>query len=92
MREGFFAFLGGVVVGAVTALLVAPKSGKETREELKKYIEDAEKILRDKSENLIEEGKKQLEKIKDKAQNMLEEGKEAVVKASEKQSKSTHKS
>lgn len=34
------AFLGGVVAGGVTALLLAPKSGKETREDIMDMVED----------------------------------------------------
>jgi len=33
----FFAFLGGAVAGAATALLLAPASGEETREKLLDY-------------------------------------------------------
>lgn len=36
----FLAFLGGVVAGGITALLLAPKSGKETREDIREFIED----------------------------------------------------
>lgn len=39
----------GAIIGAVTALMLAPKSGVETREDIKKTLDD----LRDKSEGLI---------------------------------------
>lgn len=35
--------LAGVAIGGVIALLYAPKSGKETREQLKLKLEDLEK-------------------------------------------------
>ena len=35
--------LAGVAIGGVVALLYAPKSGKETREQLKQKLEDLEK-------------------------------------------------
>jgi gas vesicle protein len=35
--------LAGAAIGGVIALLYAPKSGKETREELKQKLEDLEK-------------------------------------------------
>ena len=39
------AFLAGAAAGAVTALLLAPKSGAETREALKGYVkEGADKV------------------------------------------------
>jgi gas vesicle protein len=39
------AFLAGAAAGAVTALLLAPKSGAETREAIKGYVkEGADKV------------------------------------------------
>ena len=44
-------FLAGGVIGAVIALLYAPKSGRELRKDIKvktdEYIEDAEKYIND---------------------------------------------
>jgi gas vesicle protein len=34
-----FAFLGGAAAGAAVALLTAPKSGRETRKQLRGYAE-----------------------------------------------------
>ena len=39
------AALGGAVAGATVALLVAPKSGKETRAQLSGYVDDARKAV-----------------------------------------------
>lgn len=39
------AFLGGVLVGAAAGLLLAPKSGRETRATLKEYAQQAEEEL-----------------------------------------------
>ena len=36
------AFLGGAALGAVAALLLAPQSGRETREQLRGYARRAE--------------------------------------------------
>lgn len=80
MKEFFTAFLGGTIVGAVTALLLAPKSGKETREDLKEIINNAEDVLKKKTDEIIEEGKKQLEKIKEKGHEIVEEGKKTIGK------------
>ncbi len=62
--------LTGGAIGAAFALLYAPKSGKELREEIKSksddYLEDAEKYLteaKDKAINLINEGKKKSDKL-----------------------------
>ncbi len=43
----FLAALGGAVVGAAAALLLAPKSGRETRQQLNEYLDTAkEKVSR----------------------------------------------
>lgn len=39
------AFLGGAVAGVVAGLLLAPKSGEETRQDLKRYARRAEEEI-----------------------------------------------
>ena len=63
-------FLTGAAVGSIIALLFAPKSGKELREDIKNksqdFMEDAESYLanaKDKASQLINEGKKKSEKL-----------------------------
>jgi gas vesicle protein len=41
------AFLSGAVLGAVTALLLTPQSGRESREQLRGYARRAEENLRE---------------------------------------------
>ena len=41
----FLAVLGGGLLGAVTALLVAPKSGHDTRKQLAGYFSDTKQRL-----------------------------------------------
>ena len=43
----FFIFVAGAAVGAAVALLLAPKSGEEMREELKDLAQDATKRAQD---------------------------------------------
>jgi len=83
MRDVILAFFGGVVVGAVTALLLAPQSGKETREDIKNFVTEAEDKIRRKYDEIVEEGKKQIDKIKDKAHTIVEEGKRVLHKDKE---------
>jgi len=62
MSKGKFA-LGaffGVIVGGIAALLTAPKSGKETREELKKKAAEAQKTAEEKTGEV----KKKAEEVK----------------------------
>ena len=58
------AFLGGALAGAVAGILLAPKSGEETRRELRGYARKAEEELIEKAEEarealneMIERGK-----------------------------------
>jgi gas vesicle protein len=63
-------FLAGGALGAILALLYAPKSGKELRADIKHkaddYLDEAEKYLaeaKDRAKDLINEGRKKSEKI-----------------------------
>ena len=63
-------FLAGGALGAALALLYAPKTGRELREEIKSkkddYLDEAEKYLaeaKDKAIDLINDGKKRSEKL-----------------------------
>ncbi|MDA8353315.1 MAG: YtxH domain-containing protein [Firmicutes bacterium] len=49
----FFGAVIGGMVGAATALLLAPKTGRETREELWKSLDEARQFLRDQSEEAV---------------------------------------
>ena len=61
------AALAGAAVGAVAALLLAPASGKETREKLAETLSSA----KDKVSNLISRGK-------EAASDLIAEGKETA--------------
>jgi gas vesicle protein len=41
------AFMGGGLVGAALALVMAPKSGRESREEIQQYVRRAEGKIHD---------------------------------------------
>lgn len=60
---------GGLVAGIVTGILIAPKSGKETREELTSKIKD----LQSKIEGLSGEARSKIEnKITDLKESLKE--------------------
>lgn len=65
------SFLAGALVGATAALLLAPRSGKETREkiaefgaELKEKISDLPEHLKEQAAPLVNRGKDMIEKGK----------------------------
>jgi gas vesicle protein len=73
-------FLAGGAIGAILALLYAPKSGKELRSDIKEkadeYLGEAEKYIaeaKDKAKDMINEGKKKSEKLISDAKNKSEE-------------------
>jgi len=51
-NQTLFAFLGGVVVGGVVALLLAPESGEKTRRRIGKFVTDKKERLSD----MVDEG------------------------------------
>lgn len=89
----FSFFLGGLI-GAGVALLLAPKSGKETREKIKELAEDAvekaEGVLeqvKGKITSAVEKGKGLYEEKKSIVTTAIEAGKEAYEKEKEKMAK-----
>lgn len=89
--SGFLSFLLGLLAGAILGLLYAPRSGKETRELLKKafeeYSEEGKKIYQEKAQEVqeaFEAGKKSAQdkiiELKEKAEKVSEEISEKVKK------------
>ncbi len=74
------SFLLGAAVGVAIGLLYAPKTGKETREHLKRltedFVEDAEEVGMD----LREKGKKFVNDSKAKVSELVEKGKSKFKK------------
>jgi len=46
----FAAFLLGIIAGGAAGLLLAPKTGKETRENVERYVKDVEEKFNQKKE------------------------------------------
>ncbi|MFQ5675307.1 MAG: YtxH domain-containing protein [bacterium] len=95
--EFFKGFLFGGLVGAVIALLYAPKSGKEMREDIRKMSADIKddpegklKLAQEKAASLFEETKNQLEALRKDAEAALGEMKGKVAEGVDK-SKTTLK-
>jgi gas vesicle protein len=75
-KIGFF--MAGIGLGAVAAILYAPKSGKETRrmiavkaEEGRDYLESRGRELRRQAENTLDHGKEYVNRQKDRLAEAL---------------------
>src|SRR5262245_35636157 len=82
--SNFAFFLAGLGIGALLALLFAPKSGEETRNliaqkanEGRVYVTTRGKELRRQAEELVEQGKDIVTQQKEQLQAALEAGKQA---------------
>jgi gas vesicle protein len=80
----FGFFLAGLGMGAILALLFAPRSGKETREyiagkaeEGRDYVKAKTEDLRNQAEGAVEKGKDLVTKQKELLSAALEAGKQA---------------
>lgn len=56
------AFIQGAIVGAVAALLLAPRSGRELREQLREYGTEAGKRVRDAADRGADAAQRTVEK------------------------------
>ncbi|MCE5394113.1 MAG: YtxH domain-containing protein [Acidithiobacillus sp.] len=78
MRNSASGFLVGILVGAVAGVLLAPASGAETREELRRGMQRGRAQLQE-LENLAEERiARILDEIQEKTQQLLSVGSELV--------------
>ena len=80
------AFLGGAVAGVVAGLLLAPKSGEETRRALKGYARKAEEEVLEKAK----EARAALDETIERGKHFIAE-KTADVKAAAKAGRETMK-
>ena len=83
-KDALASFILGVGVGVGLGLLFAPKSGEETREQLrgkaeegKEYLRRRSSELRDSASEIIERGKEAIGRQKDTLAEAVEAGKQA---------------
>lgn len=73
------AFVGGGLVGAVIALLLAPQSGRESREQLREYARRAE----EQANELAEKATQVMDQTVDKGHEFVQEQKMVLAEALE---------
>jgi gas vesicle protein len=80
-KSSLGAFLGGYAAGVVTGILVAPKSGKETRKDLLEYankisdevVIQSEKLMKnEKIDGAVNATKEQFVKLKDSSSSKMD--------------------
>ena len=88
--SGFGAFVIGALLGAGAALLLAPKSGRETQDELKEHVRKwkgvAEERMRDAQtlvEDRLDQAKTTVSARIDDVRGAVEAGRQAAVEARE---------
>jgi gas vesicle protein len=80
-NNNFGWFLAGAVIGAGAALLMAPKSGKDTRDYLSHTTKNSREVMESSGRELMERGKDlydQGKKIVDDASDLFERGRKLV--------------
>jgi gas vesicle protein len=79
--SNFGWFLMGAVIGAGAALLLAPKSGKDTRDYLAQTTKESKDAMESSGRDLMDRGKQlydQGKKIVDDASELFERGRKLV--------------
>ncbi|MDR3243325.1 MAG: YtxH domain-containing protein [Elusimicrobiota bacterium] len=86
-NNSLLVFVVGAVIGAAVGLLYAPKTGRETREDLRRLGEDLSDTvadfsgdLKEKTRKIYNEGRERVLSSKDKITEVFEEGKRAFDK------------
>jgi len=77
-------FIVGGAIGALAGILLAPKSGAETRsmiadsaKDLAKRADETVKEIQEKADDVVSDMQRKGEEIKEKLQNMIKQQKEA---------------
>ena len=76
-----FTFILGVSVGAVTALLLAPKAGEELRADIGTGVSAGVSQVRSAGKKLNQKAQKVVALAKDHVQGAVEAGQEAYIQA-----------
>lgn len=85
---GFFGLTIGLAAGGILGLLLAPKSGKQSRDDITKWLKDK----REQSAHLVDELRDRLPEQKERFVAALKAGKDAYCSNGEHKKKKTAKS
>jgi gas vesicle protein len=80
-NNNFAWFLAGAVIGAAAALLLAPKSGKDTRKYLNKTTKESREAMETGGRELMDRGKELYDRgkqIAEDASELFERGRKLV--------------
>lgn len=77
----FGAFVGGAILGGVVALLLAPRSGAETRGMIRDFVDDEIDVINDKALDAREYAEDTLDKYKRKARRAVGRIEDMVAEA-----------
>jgi len=67
----FGAFLGGAIIGGAIALLTAPRSGAETRDMIRDFIDDEVDMVKDRASAARDYVEDQVDRYKRKARRAV---------------------
>src|SRR5215469_13443705 len=76
--NGFAWFMAGLSVGALVGILYAPKSGRETREDLANNAQKGKEYLRARGKQVADQVGTMVDRGKDQMGDYIDRGKEAV--------------
>ena len=92
--SGFGWFLAGLGIGAAIGMLYAPKSGQETRDELRRRAEEGREYViksareaREQASQWVDKGKDFVDQQKDQFRSAVEAGRQAYKETTAKESK-----
>lgn len=68
----FFSFIGGALLGAGAAILLAPESGEKTRKRIRQYSEKIADEIKDRVEDMNTKAKKYVDEAKEKIAGVAE--------------------